>query len=102
MGSCRPQIVTVSLVLCQMTSGVFQEYSAYYDLLYRDKDYAAEAEYVARSIRSILPDARSILEFGSGTGRHGPLLASMGFDVHGIERSPEMVAIAKATPCSTA
>ena len=65
----------------------FEKYSAFYDLLYRDKDYAAEADYVAERIRSVVPDARSILEFGSGTGRHGRLLAAMGFDVHGIERS---------------
>jgi len=76
----------------------FQKYSAYYDLIYRDKDYAAEAEYVARLIRSFLPGARRILELGSGTGRHGRLLADKGFDVHGIERSADMVSVAKAGP----
>ena len=74
----------------------FGKYSAYYDLLYREKDYAAEAAYVARKIRETRPAARSILELGSGTGRHGRLLAQMGFDVHGIERSAEMVAVAQA------
>jgi SAM-dependent methyltransferase len=74
----------------------FQKYAAYYDLIYRDKDYAAEAEYVARLIRSSVPTARTILELGSGTGRHGRLLAAKGFDVHGIERSAEMVASANA------
>jgi SAM-dependent methyltransferase len=73
----------------------FEKYSVFYDLLYRDKDYAAEAEYVARAIRSANPSARSILELGSGTGRHGQLLAAMVFDIHGIERSPEMVSTAK-------
>ena len=80
----------------------FRRYSAYYDLLYRDKDYAAEAEYVARLIRSTLPTARRILELGSGTGRHGCLLAAMGFDVPGIERSAEMVSVAKARTCPSA
>jgi SAM-dependent methyltransferase len=80
----------------------FQEYAAYYDLLYRDKDYAAEVQYVARTIRAVSPDARSSLEFGSGTGRHGRLLAAMGFDVHGIERSAEMVAVANASIESSA
>jgi SAM-dependent methyltransferase len=70
----------------------FQKYSAYYDLLYRDKDYVAEADYVARTVRSASPGTRSILELGSGTGRHGRLLAALGFNVHGIERSPDMVA----------
>jgi SAM-dependent methyltransferase len=74
----------------------FEKYSAFYDLLYHDKDYTAEAEYVGRKIRSATPAARSILELGSGTGRHGRLLASMGFDVHGIERSPQMVSVARS------
>lgn len=77
----------------------FQKYSAFYDLLYRDKDYSAEANYVARMIRSAMPHARTILELGSGTGRHGRLLAGMGFDVHGIERSPDMVSVARAGNC---
>jgi SAM-dependent methyltransferase len=74
----------------------FQKYSAYYDLLYADKDYAAEAGYVARTLRTANPGIRTILELGSGTGRHGHLLAGMGFDVYGIERSSEMAAIARS------
>src|SRR4051794_24460513 len=74
----------------------FRRYAAFYDLLYHDKDYEAEAHYVARNLRGARPDARSILELGSGTGRHGRLLAGMGFDVYGIERSAEMVAVAQS------
>ena len=70
----------------------FDKYSAYYDLLYADKDYAAEADYVARALGS----ARSVLELGSGTGRHGRLLAQHGFDVLGVELSAEMAAEAQA------
>ena len=73
----------------------FQAYSAYYDLLYRDKDYEAEAAYVAAAVRAAAPSARTILELGSGTGRHGRLLAAMGFEVHGVERSAEMVELAQ-------
>lgn len=74
---------------------VFSQYSAYYDLLYHDKDYRAEAEYIDRIIRGALPTARTVLELGSGTGCHGRLLADMGYDVYGIERSAEMVALAR-------
>ena len=70
-----------------MEEDVFQLYSKYYDLLYRDKDYAAEAAYVARTLRNAIPSARELLEFGSGTGRHGRLLALRGFSVVGVERS---------------
>jgi SAM-dependent methyltransferase len=76
----------------------FKKYSAYYDLLYRDKDYVGEAKYIVRTIRSVAPDAARILELGSGTGRHGRLLAALGFHVHGIERSVDMVAMAHAEP----
>lgn len=75
----------------QNSVAIFADYARYYDLLYRDKDYAAEAEYVADLIHKFHPSAKSILEFGSGTGIHARLLAEQAFTVHGIERSPEML-----------
>jgi SAM-dependent methyltransferase len=85
-----------------MDEDVFRLYSKYYDLLYRDKDYAAEAAYVARALRNAMPSARELLEFGSGTGHHGRLLASMGFSIRGVERSKSMVAMANAEAPSSA
>ncbi len=73
----------------------FLRYSGYYDLLYGDKDYAGEADYVARRLREVAPATRSVLELGSGTGRHGRLLAGLGFDIHGVEQSADMVALAR-------
>jgi SAM-dependent methyltransferase len=64
----------------------FRQYSAYYDLLYAEKDYAAEADYVAAALRRADPGVRRILELGSGTGRHGRLLSARGFEVEGVER----------------
>ena len=78
-----------------MSEDVFQLYSEYYDLLYRDKDYAAEAEYVTRTLRAASPEAHTVLEFGSGTGKHGRLLARHGLAVCGVERSESMVAAAR-------
>jgi len=72
-------------------SPVFDEYARYYDLLYQDKDYQAEADYVASLIRRFHPHARFILELGSGTGIHASILAKQGFYVYGVERSPEML-----------
>ena len=45
-------------------SQVFNAYAAYYDLLYRDKDYAAEADYVAGLVLQFAPEARTILDLG--------------------------------------
>jgi SAM-dependent methyltransferase len=43
-----------------------------------------------------------MLELGSGTGRHGRLLADMGFDIHGVELSAEMVELAGQTGTNSA
>jgi SAM-dependent methyltransferase len=69
----------------------FDLYAAYYDLLYEDKGYDEEAAFVARLIRDQAPDARSILELGCGTGKHGLALARQGFSLRGIDLSPGMV-----------
>ena len=45
---------------------VFDAYSSYYDLLYQDKDYAAEAAYVLSAIRAHKPDAEQVLELPLG------------------------------------
>jgi len=78
------------------STDVFGDYGLYYDLLYADKDYAAEAGYVAELLERLGTRPKSILEFGCGTGRHALLLAEMGCDVTGIERSSEMVKLAEA------
>lgn len=72
-------------------TAVFDLYAAYYDLLYRDKDYAAEATYVARLLRGVVPEAKTVLELGCGTGAHAVQLAQLGFEVHGIDLSAAMV-----------
>ena len=81
-----------------MSHPVFNAYSRYYDLLYRDKDYAAEVGYVRSLLRSHGVQSGGLLEFGSGTGKHGCLLAARGYTVHGIELSAEMVAAAQLAP----
>lgn len=76
-----------------MTAGRhFDAYTRYYDLLYADKDYAAEAAYVAAAIRRRVPSAVRVLELGCGTGGHAEHLARMGFTVHGVDLSEGMLA----------
>lgn len=73
----------------------FELSSRYYDLLYQEKDSAAEAAYVDQLLQQYGIDGCELLEFGCGTGRHACLLASRGYRVHGLERSAEMVAAAQ-------
>lgn len=75
---------------------VFDAYARYYDLLYRDKDYAAETDYVASLVRAHAPRAARILELGCGTGAHAEHLARMGYSVHGVDLSETMLAGATA------
>ena len=70
---------------------VFEKYAQYYDLLYQDKDYRAETYYILSLIKKYQPETTKILEFGSGSGLHGRILANAGFHVSGIERSQEMI-----------
>lgn len=73
----------------------FDYSSHYYDLLYKEKDYEAEVAYVNQLLQTHGISGRDLLDFGSGTGRHGCLLASRGYRVYGIERSSAMVAAAQ-------
>ncbi len=75
---------------------VFDGYSQYYDLLYSDKDYLAEVEYIVSHIKKYLPDAKQILELGCGTGIHAEHLARLGFEVVGVDMSETMLARAEA------
>jgi len=72
---------------------VFEKYAQYYDLLYQDKDYRAETDYILSLIKKYQPDTCKVLEFGAGSGIHGRKLANAGFHVHGIERSQEMIGL---------
>jgi SAM-dependent methyltransferase len=71
---------------------VFSAYAKYYELLYKDKDYDAEAGYVDRLIQEHCSGSKAtILELGCGTGLHASLLARKGYAVDGVDRSETMV-----------
>ena len=73
---------------------VFGAYSRYYDLLYEDKNYSKEVEFVSAIIRRRAPSARTMLDLGCGTGIHACAFAREGYQVTGLDRSAEMLAIA--------
>lgn len=70
---------------------VFGNYARYYDLLYRDKDYKAETEFIHKLISAYSPDAKTILELGCGTGIHASLLAERGYRISAIDLSEAML-----------
>jgi SAM-dependent methyltransferase len=75
---------------------VFGAYSRYYNLLYQDKDYRGETDYICGLIQKYQPGATSILDLGCGTGRHDMLLSGKGYSVTGIDMSEEMLSVARS------
>jgi SAM-dependent methyltransferase len=75
----------------------FDLYARYYDLLYHDKDYESEVEYIDGLIK-LFSDASlsSILDIGCGTGKHAHLLSKLGYKVDGVDMAPNMIKLAKS------
>jgi ubiquinone/menaquinone biosynthesis C-methylase UbiE len=70
---------------------VFNHYARYYDLLYRDKDYAGEAAFVHQQLARAGRAGSTMLELGCGTGRHALEFARHGWSVTGYDLSEGMV-----------
>lgn len=79
-----------------MTTVFGKGYSSTYDLLYRDKDYDRECDQIEQIIRdNHRGPVTSILDLGCGTGNHSIRLAQRGYTVTGVDRSSEMLDIAR-------
>lgn len=74
---------------------VFNLYSRYYNLLYSEKDYCGEAQYILEELKKNQPHLKTVLNIGCGTGRHDFLLAQAGLKMTCIDRSAEMLEVAQ-------
>ena len=72
----------------------FKDYANYYNLLYKDKDYKAEADYVHALIKQFAPHSKTLIDLGCGTGNHAFEFERLGYEVTGVDLSSQMVAIA--------
>jgi SAM-dependent methyltransferase len=73
-----------------------KSYAEYYDLIYSDKDYRGESEYLDKILKKYsLRKVQTILDAGCGTGGHAFQLSKMGYDVTGIDASKGMIKTAK-------
>jgi predicted TPR repeat methyltransferase len=75
---------------------VFNKYAEYYDALYAEKDYVAECNFLEAIFTTYANQpVQSILDLGCGTGGHVLQLAGRGYTVCGVDRSANMLAIAR-------
>ncbi len=70
--------------------------SPFYHKLYFERDDKEAEDFIDQLIRYLKPAAGSrILDVACGKGRHSKILASLGFDVTGIDISPASIAFAR-------
>jgi SAM-dependent methyltransferase len=75
---------------------MFTESAEFYDAIYSFKDYPAEAARIAALVRSVQPDAGTVLDVACGTGEHARILAELyGFRVDGLDLDPGLLRVAR-------
>jgi SAM-dependent methyltransferase len=81
---------------------VFNEYSKFYDIIYKDKNYEEECNYIEDLLAHFGEKQRgSILDLGCGTGTHALIWGKRGWRVKGIDRSDKMLDIARKKAVET-
>lgn len=77
----------------------FQEsYSAFYNIFYKDKNYAAEAAYIHELIQKNIskkPAEIRLLDLACGTGRHLFELDTLGYKTEGSDIAEKMIEVAR-------
>ena len=72
----------------------FRDYASYYDLIYKDKDYKKEVDFIEEIFENT-HKPRRILELGCGTGSYTKILLERGYEVTAVDISEDMLKIAR-------
>lgn len=71
---------------------MYKEYAEYYDLMYKDKDYEKEVDFIEEVLRKYSKfSVKKILDAGCGTGGHAIPLAKRGYEVVGFDSLKSMI-----------
>lgn len=77
-----------------MNEGLYSR-AGYYDVIYQNKDYEGETEFVIERFEESEAKHKNALVLGCGTGEHSRRLEERNFDVTGMDANPEMLEKAK-------
>lgn len=79
-----------------MSNGIYGLLAPYYDIWNAELDYAAWADGIESCFRRAAPlEVTSVLDLGCGSGRMTVELAHRGYDMIGVDSSPEMLMLAR-------
>ena len=70
-------------------------HARFYDLVYAEKPYGSEARFVADELLREGVETGMLLEVACGSGRHARELQALGFEVTGVDYSPDLLAVAR-------
>ena len=70
---------------------IFADYARYYNVLYQDKDYLGETEFILECLNRYGCSPTTLLDLGCGTGRHALAMARKGIQVTGVDMSATML-----------
>jgi len=71
--------------------------SPYYHVLYKDRDYEEAGTFIKKLTSFLdLKNNATVLDLACGKGRHSKHLATLGYNVTGVDLSPNSIKAAKA------
>ena len=70
-------------------------YAQYYDYFNQGKEYTKEVDFLETVFKKYNVQNKSILDIGCGTGLHMAELIKRGYQLTGLDLSPEMIELAK-------
>lgn len=75
---------------------IFNKYAEFYDILYKEKDYEAECDFLESIFNKYRDKSiKNLLDVGCGTGGHVFHLSQRGYKITGVDISADMLKIAK-------
>jgi len=84
------------LAVARPSRGAYRRFARYYDLIYHGLvNYEGDVDFLENVFQRFHIDPKTVLDLGCGTGNHDLPLARRGYRVTGIDRSREMLSLAR-------